>query len=103
MAYAEGAASMARRAMRASQGALNPKAYSRFNPEALAAFSRVAVREAALDTVNEGIRWIGSLLSDAEAANLEKKLFIPQIYRAQSGTIQDMDYVADVLYGRNAG
>jgi hypothetical protein len=51
--------------------------------------------------VSEGARWIGGLVSDSEAANLEKKSFIPHIYRAQAGLIADMDYVADVLYGRD--
>jgi alkylation response protein AidB-like acyl-CoA dehydrogenase len=100
IAYAEGAASLARRAAKAAKGTLNAKAYSRFNAENLAAFSRAAARESAMRIVSEGIRWIGGLLSESEAANLEKKLFLPQIYRAQSGMIQDMDYIADVLYGR---
>jgi hypothetical protein len=40
------------------------------------------------------------LVSESDAAALEKKSFIPQIYRAQAGLIQDMDYISDVLYGR---
>jgi hypothetical protein len=50
----------------------------------------------------EGIRWIGSLIPESEAAALEKKLFISQAYRAQAGLLQDMDYISDVLYKRNA-
>ncbi len=103
IAYAEGAASLARRAARASQGALSAKTYTRFNPQALAALSRISARGAAMKTVSEGARWIGGLVSESEATNLEKKSFIPQIYRAQAGLIQDMDYIADVLYGRNTG
>lgn len=101
IAHAEGAASLARRAARAADGGLNPKAHARFNPETLAALSRIAARNTAMRIVCEGARWIGGLVSESEAVNLEKKSFIPQIYRAQSGLIQDMDYVADVLYGRN--
>lgn len=100
IAHAEGAASLARRAARAADGSLNPKAHARFNPETLAALSRIAARNTAMKIVCEGARWIGGLVSESEAVNLEKKSFIPQIYRAQSGLIQDMDYVADVLYGR---
>ncbi|MGD0099891.1 MAG: acyl-CoA dehydrogenase family protein [Acidobacteriota bacterium] len=100
IAHAEGAASLARRAARAADGGLNPKAHARFNPETLAALSRIAARNTAMRIVCEGARWIGGLVSESEAVNLEKKSFIPQIYRAQSGLIQDMDYVADVLYGR---
>jgi alkylation response protein AidB-like acyl-CoA dehydrogenase len=100
IAHAEGAASLARRAGRAVQGTLNTKAFARFNPENLAALSRIAARNAAMKVVCEGARWIGGLLSESEAANLENKLFIPQVHRAQAGLLQDMDYVADVLYGR---
>jgi alkylation response protein AidB-like acyl-CoA dehydrogenase len=101
MAHIEGAASMARRAARAAGNTMNAKAHTRFNAGALAAFSRIAARDSALRMVAEGQRWIGGLVTESEALNLEKKMFIPQIYRAQSGLIQDMDYVADVLYGRN--
>jgi alkylation response protein AidB-like acyl-CoA dehydrogenase len=103
IAHSEGAASLARRAARASQGTMNAKAHPRFNKEHLAAFSRVAARDSAMRVISEGTRWIGGLISDSDAANLEKKLFVPQIHRAQSGLIQDMDYIADVLYERTAG
>jgi alkylation response protein AidB-like acyl-CoA dehydrogenase len=103
IAYTEGSASFARRAARAAQGALNVKAYTRFTPNQLATLSRISAREAAMRMVTEGARWIGGLMPESEAVNLEKKLAVPQIYRAQSGLIQDMDNVADVLYGRNEG
>jgi alkylation response protein AidB-like acyl-CoA dehydrogenase len=101
IAYAEGSASFAKRAARAAKGAVNSKAHTRFTPENLAALSRISARESAMRVLSEGSRWIGGLLSESDAASLDKKLNIPQIYRAQSGLIQDMDYVADVLYGRN--
>jgi len=100
IAHAEGAASLAKRAARAAQGNMNTKAHPRFNTENLAAFSRIAVRGAALKMVSEGARWVGGLISEPEAASLEKKCFVSQVYRAQAGLIQDMDYIADVLYGR---
>ena len=103
IAHAEGAASLARRAARASQGTLNAKAHARFNMDHLAALSRISARDSAMKVISEGVRWIGGLLSDSDAVNLEKKLFIPQIHRAQTGLIQDMDYVADVLYERVSG
>jgi alkylation response protein AidB-like acyl-CoA dehydrogenase len=102
IAFGEGAASLARRAARAGEGTLSPKSHSRFNAENLAVFSRVAARDAAMRIVSEGIRWIGGLISESDAATLEKKLFIPHVYRAQAGLIQDMDFIADVLYERNA-
>jgi acyl-CoA dehydrogenase len=101
IAHAEGSASLARRAARADRKDLSPKAHMRFTAQNLAAFSRVSARDSAMKIVNEGIRWIGGLLSQSEAMNLEKKSFVPQIYRAQTGIIQDMDYIADVLYGRS--
>lgn len=103
IAHAEGVASLARRAARASQGTLNAKAHARFNPDQLAALSRISARDAAMKVISEGARWIGGLITDSEAANLEKKLFVPQIHRAQAGLIEDMDYIADVLYERNSG
>jgi alkylation response protein AidB-like acyl-CoA dehydrogenase len=102
IAHAEGAASLARRAARAAQGNLNAKTHPRFNAIHLAGFSRVAARDAAMKIVSEGNRWIGGLISESEAAALEKKLSTSPIYRTQAGLIQDMDYIADVLYGRKA-
>jgi alkylation response protein AidB-like acyl-CoA dehydrogenase len=101
IAHTEGAASLARRAVRAAKGTLNVKAHARFTPENLAALSRISTRDSALRIITEGARWIGGLTAESEASNLEIKMFAPQIYRAQAGLIQDMDYVADVLYGRN--
>ena len=103
IAHAEGAASLARRASRAAKGTLNAKAHARFTSEHLAVLSRLAARDAAMKVLSEGARWIGGLLSDSDAANLERKMFIPQIHRAQAGLIQDMDYVSDVLYERTTG
>jgi len=100
ISHIEGAASLARHAARAAQKALNEKAYTRFNAQNLAAISRVSARDSAMKVVSEGIRWIGGLIPESEATNLEKKLCIPQIHRAQAGLVRDMDYIADVLYER---
>jgi len=102
IAHAEGAASLARRAARAARGALNAKSHPRFAAAPLAALSRINARDAAMKIAGEGARWIGGLLSDADATNLDKKLLIPQIHRAQRGLIQDMDSIADVLYERTS-
>jgi len=103
IAHAEGSASLVRRAARASQGTLNAKTHPRFNTDHLAALSRISARDSAMKIISEGARWIGGLLSDSDAANLERKLFIPQIHRAQTGLIGDMDYISDVLYERASG
>jgi hypothetical protein len=39
---------------------------------------------------------------EAELAAFEASLGLAAIYRAQAGLIADMDYLADVLYGRAA-
>ncbi len=101
IAHVEGSASFARKAARAAQKSLNPKAPTRFTPDNLAALSRISARDSAMRLVGEGIRWIGGQVPESEAMKLEQKLFARHIYLAQPGLLQDMDYAADVLYGRN--
>ena len=76
----------------------------RFDPTALAAISRIFAREAAAKVAGDGMQWVigAGGVSDAEIASLETSLGMPAIQRAQSGLVSDMDYVADVLYGRAA-
>ena len=99
IAYAEASGSLARRAAAAAEDRLSPKAQTRFGPDALAAMSRIFAREASIKVTAEGLRWIGGA-SGPVTGELEKKLGASAIYRAQAGVLQDMDYVADVLYGR---
>jgi len=101
IAYAEGAASLARRAARAARGEMNAKAHARFTAENLAALSRISARDAAMKVAAEGVRWIGGLLSEQDAIKLNQKLLAQQLLLAQTGLVQDLDYVADVLYGRD--
>ncbi len=102
IAYAECAASFARRAIAAAEGRLNPKSDRRFSPSALAALARIFAREAALKVAQDGLRWLCGAggIADGEVSALEASLGLPAIHRAQAGLIADMDYVADVLYGR---
>jgi len=99
IAYAECAASLAKRAARAAEGQLNPKSNMRFNAAALAALSRVFAREAALKVASEGSRWITGAVSPQDS-DFEKRLGISEIYRQQTGLLQDMDSIANFLYGR---
>ncbi len=39
-------------------------------------------------------------VTDAEIPQFEEALGFSAIHRAQAGLVADMDYVADVLYGR---
>jgi len=102
IAYAECAGSLARRAALLAKGRLNEKANRRFDATALAALSRIFAREAALKVAEEGLRLVTGAcgVSDADMAGFEASLGLPAIHRAQAGLISDMDYFADVLYGR---
>ena len=104
IAYAECAGSLSRRAALLAEGKLNEKANRRFDATALAAISRIFARDAALKVVEEGLRWVVGAggISDAEMPGFETSLGLPAIHRAQSGLISDLDYIADVLYGRTA-
>jgi len=104
IAYAECAGSLSRRAALSAEGKLHEKANRRFDATALAAISRIFARDAALKVVEEGLRWVVGAggISDAEMPGFETSLGLPAIHRAQSGLISDLDYVADVLYGRAA-
>jgi len=104
IAYAECAGSLSRRAALVAEGKLNEKANRRFDATALAALSRIFSREAALKVTEDGLRWVVGAggISDAEMTGFEASLGLPAIHRAQSGLIADMDYIADVLYGRAA-
>jgi len=102
IAYAECAGSLARRSTRMAENKLNEKANRRFDAAAQAAISRIFAREAALKVTEDGLRWVigAGGMKDTESSALEASLGLPAVHRAQTGLISDMDYVADVLYGR---
>ncbi|MBS1872155.1 MAG: acyl-CoA dehydrogenase family protein [Acidobacteria bacterium] len=105
IAWAESSAVLAKRAARAAEGKLSDKTNLRnFDAAALAAISRVFAREAAMKIALDGMRWVigAGGLADAEIPAFETACGVPAIQRAQAGLIQDMDYVADVLYARTA-
>jgi len=104
IAYAECAGSLARRAAAMKENKLNVKANRRFDATALAAVSRIFAREAAMKVGEEGARWVigAGGVSSADLPAFEKGLGLPAIHQAQAELILDMDYVADVLYGRVA-
>jgi len=104
IAYAECAGSLSRRAALMAEGKLNEKANRRFDATGLAAISRIFARDAALKVGEEGLRWVigAGGVSNSEMAAFETSLGLPAIHRVQSGLISDLDYVADVLYGRAA-
>jgi hypothetical protein len=97
---AEGSAALARRAAAATAGQLEPKADERFAPAQLSAISRVYARKSALRIATEGLGWINAVPGAAEGVSLEGAVRLPQILGAQSGMIDDMNAVADAVYGR---
>ena len=104
IAYAECAGTLSRRAALMADGKLNEKASRRFDAKGLAAVSRVFARQAALKVAEEGMRLIVGTggVSEAETGTLETSLGLSAIHKAQAGLINDMDYIADVLYSRAA-
>ena len=105
IAYAESAGSLAKRAARAAEGTLDPKAHARFNADALAVLSRIFAREAAMKLAADGMRWFGGCagVPDSEIPKLQTKLNVAAVFQMQAGLMQDMDAAADILYGRMPG
>ncbi len=90
------------RAALAAEGRMHEKANDRFDATALAAISRIFAREAAMKVAQEGLKIIAGAggVSDEEMPLFEAALSMNAIHRAQKGLVDDMDYVADVLYNR---
>ena len=78
------------------------KSQRRFDATALAAISRIFAREAALKVAEEGLRWVVGAggVSDAEMPAFEAAWDCRRSTARRRACIADMDYVADVLYGR---
>jgi alkylation response protein AidB-like acyl-CoA dehydrogenase len=105
IAYAECAEALSRRAARAADGALSPKADPRFDAAGLAALARVFARDAALRVAWGGLRLVRGAggADDDRLPDLEAALRIHDIAAAEAGAIADMDAVADAVYGRAGG
>jgi hypothetical protein len=103
IAWAECAASLARRAAAAADGALPAKADKRFGPPALSTISRVFAREAAQIVAEHGLRWVrGAAAPDTDLTSLEAELRLNEVRAVQTGLITDINRVADALYDRSA-
>jgi alkylation response protein AidB-like acyl-CoA dehydrogenase len=89
IAYAETAAVFADRAIN------QPSDVAHLDQDTLKAMSRIHARDAALKVAADGLRWsIGAGQTDP---NLDQSLKLPEIYAAQAGLMEDMDYVAGRL------
>ena len=102
IAYAECAEALCRRAARAANGTLNPKADHRFDATGLAVLARVFARDAALRVATEGLRLVQGSAKPGEIRlpELEKALRTQEIAAAQANGMADMDTAADIIYGR---
>jgi alkylation response protein AidB-like acyl-CoA dehydrogenase len=105
IAYAECAEALSRRAARAADGALSPKADPRFDAAGLAVLARVFARDAAHRVASDGLRlvWGAAAAHDTRLADLETAFRIHDIVAAEAGGLADMDAAADALYGRSGG
>jgi alkylation response protein AidB-like acyl-CoA dehydrogenase len=105
IAYAECAEALCRRAARASDGALSPKADQRFDPAELAVLARVFARDAAHRVAWCGLRLVRGAggADEARLPELEVALRMHDIVAAEAGGIADMDAAADAVYGRSGG
>jgi alkylation response protein AidB-like acyl-CoA dehydrogenase len=103
ISYAECAASLCRRAARIAEGRAPEKTHRRFDAATVAALARVFAREAAMRMATEGLRWIAGAGGAEALAGFETAVNAGAIYRAQAGLIEDMDRIADALYGRAGG
>jgi acyl-CoA dehydrogenase len=105
IAYAECAEALARRAARASDGTMSPKADQRFDAAALAVLARVFARDAAVCIAWGGLRLVRGAAGadDGRVSELEGALRIHDIVAAEAAGIADMDAVADAVYGRAGG
>ena len=100
VALTECSAALARRAARAADDVLPPKADRRFTPAALAAVSRVNARSSALRVATDGLGLILGAADDGDVGRLQAAVGLPRILSVQCGQLADMDTIADALYGR---
>jgi alkylation response protein AidB-like acyl-CoA dehydrogenase len=102
VAMVEAAAALAKRAASYAEGQLEPRADTRFDPQTFAAVSRLYARETAMKVATDGLRWLCGAdgVPDGEVAAIEQSLGFAAICRAQRGTIEDMDRIANAIYER---
>jgi alkylation response protein AidB-like acyl-CoA dehydrogenase len=99
ISQAEGAAALARRAQRTKAKQLHPKALRILKADALAAASRVNARNVALTIATEAIRLVAGA-DGGELSDLEQRLGLTAIHRAQGGLLADLQTVTDAIYAR---
>jgi alkylation response protein AidB-like acyl-CoA dehydrogenase len=99
IAQVEGAAAFARRAHRAATRQLHPKAAKGLRARALAPAARVYARGAALTIATDAVRLVAGA-DGAGGGELEQRLGLASIHRAQAGLLADTQAVTEALYAR---
>lgn len=101
IAWAECAIVFSQRAAAMIEGTPWSKTPRRFDGEATAAQARVFAREAAQKIVSDGTRWVAGAVPQGDpAVAYLANLPTAAVQAAQAGWLDDMNYVADVIYGR---
>ncbi len=100
MAETEASAALVRRAARAAEGGLPPKADARFDAGGIADVSRAHARRVARQVAAEGVALIVAADDTVDAAALRAATGADKVLTAQAGGLADMDRVADLIYGR---
>ena len=99
IAQAEGSEALVRRAQRAAAKQLHPKAARGLRAGALAAAARVYARGVASTVGSEAVRWVAGA-DGGDLGDLEQRLDLAAINRAQAGLLADLQAVSDALYAR---
>ncbi len=100
IASTECAGALSMRARDAIEGSLDEKADTRFSADALCAMARVMASDTAMKVALEGLKLVTGAQDDTPPG-LADSLQLERIIRAQSGVIEDMNHIADVIYDRN--
>jgi alkylation response protein AidB-like acyl-CoA dehydrogenase len=102
VAWTECSAALCRRSAAEARGEAHEKADKRFRGKAQAAVARVYARDAAAKVAIDGVRWVMGAAAPGtiDASALEAAIGLKDIQQAQGGLLDDMDVVADALYGR---
>ncbi len=100
IAWTECAGALAKRASDAIGCSLDDKADRRFSADALCAMARVMARETAMKVAADGARLVSGSAGET-GTPLSESLHLEEIIRTQAGSIDDMNYIADIIYDRN--
>ncbi len=100
IAYVECAGSLCRRASRAADGTLSPKADQRLDQKSLATASRVFARDAARRVAQEGTAHVLTAAEpgSVDAVALSAAVGLDRVLAAQTGAIADMDMLSQSVY-----